>query len=96
MLLAGCSHGDGLRCEPTERYAVSQSVGPVQIPDDLTPPDESDALQLPAPVTPNDQPAGGCLEDPPKFSRDNGANSQPAAPPPRPVPTPSPDRAITN
>ena len=55
-------------CEPDARYSTARSARPVQIPDDLSPPDESDALRLPP-----DSSAGGtvtagdCLESPPSF-----------------------------
>lgn len=97
--LAGCfGKKSDVRCEPTDRYTTVGSVGPVRIPDDLTPPDESDALQLPTTGADDGSsvPPGGCLEDPPKFSRDEGAQTPPAAAPPPTVPAPSPDREITN
>lgn len=97
LLLAGCSGHDAVRCESTDRYTAVRSVGPVRIPDDLTPPDESDALQLP-PASAADgaaPPAGGCLEEPPKFSRNSNGATPPATPAPTPPP-PSPDREISN
>ena len=56
-------------CEPDARYSAARSAPPVQIPDDLSPPDESDALRLPpdsgdAGAQPT---AGDCLEAPPSF-----------------------------
>jgi hypothetical protein len=95
--LAGCSSHQLARCEPTDRYTTVGSVGPVRIPDDLTPPDESDALQLP-PASAADSsapPAGGCLEEPPKFASGNRTQAQPTAPA-SPAPAPSPEREISN
>jgi hypothetical protein len=66
--IAGCSRQATTVCEPDTRYSTARSVPPVQIPDDLSPPDESDALRLPpavgvsAPTV-----AGECLEAPPSF-----------------------------
>lgn len=66
--VAACSRTEPLPCEPEARYSTARSAPPVQIPDDLSPPDESDALRLPpdigagASVT-----AGDCLESPPSF-----------------------------
>ena len=69
-VLAGCSREQTIDCEPTERYSTARSVSPVQIPDDLSPPDESDALRLP-PVagTAAEDSSRGCLEEPPPFAR---------------------------
>lgn len=66
--VAGCSRMETSPCEPDARYSTARSARPVQIPDDLSPPDESSALRLPpdpgvsGPVT-----AGECLETPPSF-----------------------------
>lgn len=66
--IAGCSRMETAPCEPDARYSTARSATPVQIPDDLSPPDETGALRLPpdvgasGPVT-----AGECLETPPSF-----------------------------
>ncbi len=55
-------------CEPDARYATARSAPPVQIPDDLSPPDESDALRLPPDVGASGTvTADDCLEAPPSF-----------------------------
>jgi uncharacterized lipoprotein len=68
LAFAGCSHDAAVQCESPERYASSQSVPPVRVPDDLSVPDETDALRIPDPFPPaslpSDQP---CLETPPDF-----------------------------
>jgi len=66
--LCGCSRERTVDCEPTERYSTARSVTPVQIPDDLSPPNETDALRLP-PVAPapRDGSSEACLEVPPAF-----------------------------
>lgn len=57
-------------CEPSDRYTTARSVAPVQIPDDLSPPDETDALRLPPVVpTPTEVATEACLEVPPAFFR---------------------------
>jgi hypothetical protein len=66
--LAGCHRGNTSGCEDTRRYANAVSSTPVQIPDDLTPPSETDALRLPPVVANNRAPTQPCLEDPPAFS----------------------------
>lgn len=67
-VLAGCHRGNTSGCEDTRRYAKAASATPVQIPDDLTPPSETDALRLPPVVANNRAPTQPCLEDPPAFS----------------------------
>ena len=70
--ITGCSRGETLPCQPEVRYATARSAPPVQIPDDLSPPDESDAIRLPADVAPAGTiTAGECLEAPPPFSGDS-------------------------
>lgn len=110
VAIVGCSRGEGVRCDENLRYATARSAPPVQIPDDLSPPNESDAIRLPpdAPVatvaaagTAAVKP-GGCLESPPSFFRDEmpfqrrGEQPEaPAAPPSEPQP-PASDRIIDN
>ena len=105
VLLAGCSREPTLNCEPVERYSTANSSPPMQIPDDLSPPDETGALRLPpgpgASVAPSDR----CLESPPPFSgasrpgRERAeeaavpADVLPAAPQPEPA---DGDRVIDN
>lgn len=70
--ITGCSRGETLPCQPEVRYATARSAPPVQIPDDLSPPDESDAIRLPAEAAPAGAiKAGDCLETPPPFSGDS-------------------------
>jgi hypothetical protein len=80
-------------------------VPPVQIPDDLSPPNESDALRLPPDaVVPPPAAEGACLETPPAFSRDarlrraesRDAPATPAEPAAPAEPPANPDRAIDN
>lgn len=69
MLLAGCHRSTNTYgCEDTRRYAGSASASPIQIPDDLTPPAETDALRLPPVVTNTRPQSQHCLEDPPAYS----------------------------
>lgn len=70
--ITGCSRGETLPCQPEVRYATARSAPPVQIPDDLSPPDESDAIRLPTEAAPGGAiKAGDCLETPPPFSGDS-------------------------
>jgi hypothetical protein len=66
--ITGCSRQPTTPCEPDARYSTARSVPPVQIPDDLSPPNENDALRLPpVAVAPGSATAGECLEAPPSF-----------------------------
>lgn len=98
-VLGGCSKDHTLRCEPNERYLRAGSAVPVRVPDDLTPPDETDALQLPsadaAPAASAEKP---CLETPPTFAPTGAGRGRAAAPPPpaSPAPAGGGDREIGN
>ena len=79
LALCGC-FGGGPRCEDSARYANSDSIAPLRIPDDLTVPDESDTLLIPGGTRFGDReqkPIEGCLESPPDFFRndDDGTNT---------------------
>jgi len=80
--LVGCHRSNTASCEDTRRYAKAVSASPVQIPDDLTPPSETDALRLPPVVANNRAPTQPCLEDPPAFSEQIrlGGRADPAKP----------------
>ena len=70
--IAGCSRQQTTPCEPDARYATARSALPVQIPDDLSPPNESDALRLPPDLGSSGAVAAGeCLETPPPFFGDS-------------------------
>jgi uncharacterized lipoprotein len=67
--IAGCFGNRGLGCEDPARYASSETAAPVRVPEGLSVPDESQALQIPS-GEPLDVPAEGesnCLERPPGF-----------------------------
>jgi hypothetical protein len=104
-LLVGCSRKESMTCAPTERYSTAQSVQPVQIPDDLSPPDESGALRLPPDVGASRRAATEppCLESPPSFFADRpaGRSGRPGAAEPAPAEAPAeaaddPERSIDN
>jgi hypothetical protein len=65
--VGGCSRQQTTACESDARYSTARSAPPVQIPDDLSPPNESDALRLPPDVATAQTAAGECLEAPPSF-----------------------------
>jgi uncharacterized lipoprotein len=100
-IAAGCSREPTRNCEPNERYSTARSTGPVQVPDDLSPPDERDALRLPDPaVSAAPVATDACLETPPPFSEQRPGRRG-AAPTPEPAdavdePAADPDRVIGN
>ena len=67
LLMSACG---ATRCEKPDRYAGSNELPPVQVPDDLTPPDESRSLRIPQ-VSEEERRAvsrrGPCLESPPDY-----------------------------
>ena len=68
--LAGCGFLDAGSCENPERYEGSAEVAPVQVPEGLTPPDESRALKIPDTSSGDAAPVkkrGDCLESPPDY-----------------------------
>jgi uncharacterized lipoprotein len=67
LTLVGCSGDQELRCESTERYQGARTVQPVRVPDDLSVPDESDALRIPPPPDGASAARETCLEYPPEF-----------------------------
>lgn len=72
VAMVGCSRQETVACDVDARYSTARSATPVQVPDDLSPPNESDALRLPSPATvasvsPN---VGSCLQEPPSFFRE--------------------------
>ena len=73
--LCACSHGGAVACEPTSRYAGASTDGPVQIPDDLNPPDETESLRLPPDTGRTAQLSKPCLETPPGFYADSAPNN---------------------
>jgi hypothetical protein len=92
--LSGCGRDHTLACEATARYANAASAQPVRIPDDLSPPDETDSLRLPLAATDAAAPIRPCLETPPGFFAEGApggtrlGNAPVRATPPPPVTTP--------
>ncbi len=100
-VVAGCSREPTRSCEPTARYSTARSAPPVQIPSDLSPPNEEQALRLPPDLGAGvEPPTEECLESPPSFSggsrrgaREADRPAEPAPPSDEPV---DPDRVIEN
>ena len=68
-LIQACSREESLICERNTDYQEAQSAGRLRIPDDLSVPDESDALVVPEPFPPRSEDARqGCLEYSPAYA----------------------------
>lgn len=68
-VIAACSRGDTVRCEGGTLYREAQTVGQLRVPDDLSVPDETDALRVPGPTPQEEPPASTtCLELSPAYS----------------------------
>jgi uncharacterized lipoprotein len=74
LFVSGCGRDALLRCENPEMYSGTGERAPIQIPDDLSVPNESDALRIPpgerlAVVEDDDDEsvAAPCLELPPNY-----------------------------
>jgi hypothetical protein len=67
--LSGCGQDAILRCEDRARYVGSPQIPPIQIPDDLDPPEESEALSVPGSAAGEavEVPGRPCLEAPPEY-----------------------------
>lgn len=71
LVAAVCLSGCGINaCEQPERYAGSGQTGSIVVPDDLTPINSSNALQVPDVDGRPSEPVakrGDCLESPPEY-----------------------------
>jgi uncharacterized lipoprotein len=68
--IAGCSRGSTLLCSGDTGYLAAQSAGQLRIPDNLSVPDETESLRIPAGVIPRtavDPNPESCLEESPAF-----------------------------
>ena len=103
-IVAGCSREQTRDCPSAARYATARSAPPVQIPSDLSPPNEEDALRLPPDSGASvGQPSEECLESPPLFTggsrrgpREAERPADPAPPSDEPADPVNPDRVIEN
>lgn len=72
--LSGCSGDRALSCADSEQYADSGSIAPWSVPNDLSPPDESDALQIPNVREDDASEPSECLETPPRYYDEDQQN----------------------
>jgi len=67
--LGACSREKKLICGRDTVYREADTIGALQIPDDLSIPDSSETLRIPeAVLAVDDNPGDGCLEHSPAFS----------------------------
>jgi hypothetical protein len=89
--LSGCGRDHTVACDATDRYAAASTAPPVRIPDDLSPPDESDSLRLPPEAVAPTAPTRPCLQSPPGFYAEGApGGTRLGNAPARPAPTPAP------
>lgn len=69
--LSGCSSREGFACINQAQYANAGSIPPLQVPEGLTPPDQTNALRIPPgpEFVPRDRDSEEpCIESPPRFT----------------------------
>jgi hypothetical protein len=73
-VLAGCGGEDATCVDRDEPYLSAQDNPPLKVPDGLTKPDRSAALEVPPPRAANDRRSseGGCLAAAPSYFRSSG------------------------
>ena len=77
MVTAACSREQRLICERPALYRSADSGGRIAVPDDLSVPDESEALAIPDPSAPLDSgPIERCLEFSPAYSQQPSDDEQ--------------------
>lgn len=71
-LVASCGRRGEVRCEDPDRYATSDSIPPVRVPEDLSLPTDTESLVIPPGARSSQAISEGeCLESPPDFFEDN-------------------------
>jgi len=76
LAVSACAGERTARCQGDASYRSAHSVAPLRIPDDLSVPDETDAIRVPPPPSSSSDRAeepGRCLEQPPDFFEGRGA-----------------------
>lgn len=76
LALTACAGERTVSCQDNVTYRNASSIPPLRIPDDLSVPDESDAIRVPPPPASSSTAAaepGDCLERPPDFFESRGA-----------------------
>lgn len=70
-ITGACSRGEErTECSRATAYQSAQAGRELEIPDDLSVPDQSDALQIPEPVAPVEERTSECLEHSPAFAQE--------------------------
>jgi uncharacterized lipoprotein len=69
MLLGACSRGETVNCPGGTQYLAAESADALRIPDDLSVPEETDALRIPGPTPPPEpEEEVECLQFSPAYS----------------------------
>ena len=70
LAIGACSRGETVKCSVDTAYLEAESAGLLRIPDNLSVPDETDALRVPGPTAPRDpdEDAVACLEYSPAYA----------------------------
>jgi uncharacterized lipoprotein len=70
VVACACSRNKAVKCNAGTVYLSAESAGLLQVPDGLTVPDQSEALNIPAPTPPRetDENSPACLEYSPAYS----------------------------
>lgn len=70
VLTGACSRDEAVRCSAGTQYLSAESAGLLRVPDDLTVPDQSEALSIPGQTPPReaDEDLSDCLEYSPAYS----------------------------
>lgn len=72
MLLGACSRGETVNCPGGTGYLSAESAEGLRVPDDLSVPDETDALRIPGQMpAPEREDGAECLQYSPAFSGGN-------------------------
>jgi len=73
-LMGACSRDKAVKCSAGTAYLSADSASLLRVPDGLTVPDQSEALNIPAPTPPRERDANSsaCLEYSPAYSAAEG------------------------
>lgn len=77
LQLAACSRDKTVRCSNATAYREAGSIAQLRIPDDLSVPDETESLRIPAPLPapePGEDDADVCLDASPAFRQPEPRN----------------------
>ena len=68
IVLGACSRGETVECPGDTNYLAAASAESLRVPDDLSVPDEADALRIPGPMPGPEPDDARCLQYSPAFA----------------------------